>query len=194
MQRRRDAAALNEGFSVMVSARALISLDPILRSFAHEGIKPQRVVWIWRMGGALGSSRGVRSRTARTGWGGDVVGGRQLLPHDLLRPERPHQVGVGLRTRKAPTHARKLYEVSTAVNSVRNNSTELLSSLSAVRVVSWRSVGVRVGRTRPMRPRCREPSNLVRGVPSRRRALPGRRGAWCGRTPAAEPGNAPGAQ
>jgi len=40
MQRRRDAAALNEGFSVMVSARALISLDPIFQSFAHEGINP----------------------------------------------------------------------------------------------------------------------------------------------------------
>ena len=41
-QRRRLKALLNEGFSATVSLRALISLLPIISSFAQDGIKPQR--------------------------------------------------------------------------------------------------------------------------------------------------------
>jgi len=43
-QRRRLKALLNDGFSATVSLRALISLLPIVSSFAHDGIKPQRIV------------------------------------------------------------------------------------------------------------------------------------------------------
>jgi len=40
MARRLEALLLNDGFSVMVSLRALISLDAIFRSFAQAGSKP----------------------------------------------------------------------------------------------------------------------------------------------------------
>ncbi len=50
MARRLEALLLNDGFSVTVSLRALISLDAIFRSFAQAGSKPQRTVRSWRWG------------------------------------------------------------------------------------------------------------------------------------------------
>ena len=43
MQRRRRNAVRNDGFSLTVSARALIILDPTAGSFAQPGINPQRI-------------------------------------------------------------------------------------------------------------------------------------------------------
>ena len=59
------AAALNDALAVRVSERALIILDPIVGSFAHDGTSPQRTRRIWRTGAASGSSRGGRSSTTR---------------------------------------------------------------------------------------------------------------------------------
>ena len=42
MQRLRLYAARNEGFVATVSARALMRLEPIFLSFAHDGTKPHR--------------------------------------------------------------------------------------------------------------------------------------------------------
>jgi hypothetical protein len=67
MARRLEALLLNEGFSVTVSLRALMSLDAIFRSLDQAGSKPQLAVRSWRWGSAPGSSRGVRSRITRTG-------------------------------------------------------------------------------------------------------------------------------
>jgi len=66
MHRRRLAAFLNDGFSVMVSDLALISLEPIFASFAHDGIRPQRTDRSCRTASASGSSFGGRSSTVRT--------------------------------------------------------------------------------------------------------------------------------
>jgi len=45
MRQRRDLKAdLNDGFSATVSPLALESLLPIIASFAHDGIKPQRIL------------------------------------------------------------------------------------------------------------------------------------------------------
>src|SRR5450631_4191027 len=44
MQRRDLKADLNDGFSATVSPLALASLLPIVASFAHDGISPQRIL------------------------------------------------------------------------------------------------------------------------------------------------------
>src|SRR5689334_6417605 len=76
MALRLTAADRNEGFSRMVSLLALMSLEPILVSFAQDGIKPQRA--ISRRRSIVPSSR--RSATIGTFWVGATF---QLGPGGL---------------------------------------------------------------------------------------------------------------
>src|SRR5699024_10096220 len=74
MHRRRAAAALNAGFSVIVSERALIIREPILGSFAQDGTHPHLTVLLTcRTGSASGCSRGARSSTTFTRWVGAML-------------------------------------------------------------------------------------------------------------------------
>ena len=66
MQRRRANARLYAAFSVMVSARALISLSPIAVLSAHDGTSPHRTIESTRLVGPSAPFRGRRSRTMGT--------------------------------------------------------------------------------------------------------------------------------
>ena len=66
MHRRRRNARLYAAFSVMVSARALISLSPMAVLSAHDGTSPQRTMVSARLVGPSSPLRGGRSRTIGT--------------------------------------------------------------------------------------------------------------------------------
>ena len=66
MQRRRRNARLYAAFSVMVSARALMSLSPIAVLSAQDGTSPHRTIDNNRLVGPSAPLRGGRSRTIGT--------------------------------------------------------------------------------------------------------------------------------
>ena len=66
MQRRRANARLYAAFSVMVSARALMSLSPMAVLSAHDGTSPHRTIVSTRFVGPSTPLRGGRSRTIGT--------------------------------------------------------------------------------------------------------------------------------
>ncbi len=101
MQRRREAAALNAGFWVIVPERALIIRDPIFGSRAHEGTKPH-LTWEFSTltGSESGSSRGALSRTTFTVWVGAT-----LYDGDSSSPTVSVTSNAATRSRRLPVDA-----------------------------------------------------------------------------------------
>jgi len=126
-QRRRWKALRNEGFSVSVSARALIMRAPIDFSLAQDGTRPQY---------SIASSRGPPvSRTVATNWVGAMFQ-RGSTSGTAVTPNSRVTASWGSRRRSGRTWCQLDFILSDSMSASSGPRTEPARKFSALRETS----------------------------------------------------------